>query len=184
MRNASIGRRRCTSPCRTLTMSGGNRANSLKARHGSFVNCGSIDNSNEIRLISGPPRASHFDKGNVRDGAAARWRVVATWARRVAPWSGPRSGPALRLDAARLAQFFLPRLHRPVRIVEAELAVAGLVGDDDDTDMAAALEPAEQNLVGKRLLDVLLDHTRHRAGAHQLVVTVGDQPFGRFVGQL
>src|SRR5262252_7419372 len=98
---------------------------------------------------SSAPRASHFDKGHVRDGAAAWRRVVATWARRLAP----RSGPALRLDAARFAQFFLPRLRRPVRIVEAELAVAGLVGDDDDTDMAAALEPAEQNLVGKSLLD-------------------------------
>src|SRR5215831_19695075 len=128
MKNASIGRRRCTSACCTLTMSGGNRANSLEARHGSFVNCGSIDNSNEIRLISGPPRASHFDKGNVRDGAAARRRVVAAWARRLAP----QSGPALRLGAARFAQFFLPRRHRPVRVVEAELAVAGLVGGDDD----------------------------------------------------
>src|SRR5262249_60573439 len=127
MRNASIGRRRCTSPCRTLTMSGGNRANSLKARHGSFVNCGSIDNSNEIRLISGPPRASHFDKGNVRDGAAARRRVVAAWARRLAP----QSGPALRLGAARFGQFFLPWLHLIGRIFETEvdLSVPVVCGD-------------------------------------------------------
>src|SRR5262249_59360352 len=109
---------------------------------------------------------SHFGKGHVGDGAAARRRVVATWARRLAP----RSGPALRLDTTRFAQFFLSRRHPSVRIVEVELAVAGLVGDDNDADMAAALEPAEQNLVGKRLLDVLLDHPRHRPGAHQLVI--------------
>ena len=60
---------------------------------------------------------------------------------------------------------------------KAELAVAGLVGDDDDADVAARLQAAEQHLVGQRLLDVLLDHPRHRPRAHQLVIAVGDQPF-------
>ncbi len=45
-------------------------------------------------------------------------------------------------------------------------------------------EPAEQHLVGQRLLDVLLDHPRHRPGAHQLVIAVGDQPLRGLVGQL
>ena len=95
-----------------------------------------------------------------------------------------RSGPALRLGAARFGQFFLPWFHRTVRIFETELAVAGLVGDDNDPHVAAALETSEQHFVGERLLDVLLDHPRHRPGTHKLVVAVGDQPFGGFVGQL
>jgi hypothetical protein len=69
---------------------------------------------------------------------------------------GPSSPPGglhrrapLCFGAAGLRQLLRPRLDRSVRVIEAELAVAGLVGDDDDTDMAAALEPTEQNLVGK-----------------------------------
>ena len=59
-----------------------------------------------------------------------------------------------------------------------------LVLDQHDADVAAALELAEQHLVGEPLLDVLLDHPRHRAGAHQLVVAVGDQPAARLLRQL
>jgi hypothetical protein len=51
------------------------------------------------------------------------------------------------------------------RVLEAEFALAALVGDYNDTDMAS-----EQHFVGERLLDVLPDHPRHRPGAHQLVV--------------
>src|SRR5690606_17558709 len=69
--------------------------------------------------------------------------------------------------------------HRPVEIFEAELVAALLVLDQDDADMAAALEPAEQHLVGERLLDMLLDHARHRPRAHQLVIAVADQPARR-----
>ena len=50
--------------------------------------------------------------------------------------------------------------------------------------MAAALELAEQHLVGQRLLDVLLDHARHRPRAHLLVIAVLDQPGLGGLGQL
>ena len=36
----------------------------------------------------------------------------------------------------------------------------------NDPHVAATLELSEQNLVGKSLLDVLLDHPRHRPGTH------------------
>jgi len=51
-------------------------------------------------------------------------------------------------------------------------------------NMTAAFEPAEQDLFGEAFLDVLLDHARHRPGAHEFIVAVGNQPFGRLVGQL
>ena len=53
---------------------------------------------------------------------------------------------------------------------------ARLVLDQHDTDVAAALQLAEQHLVGQRLLDVLLDHARHRPRAHLLIVAMADQP--------
>ena len=50
--------------------------------------------------------------------------------------------------------------------------------------MAAILQPSKQDLVGERLLDVLLDHAGHRPRAHEFVVAAGDQPARRFLGQL
>src|SRR6185437_683262 len=77
---------------------------------------------------------------------------------------------------ARAGQLLRLRRHRPFEVFEADLFLAGcrLVLDQHDTDMAATLELAEQHLVGERLLDVLLDHARHRAGAHLLVIAVLD----------
>ena len=50
--------------------------------------------------------------------------------------------------------------------------------------MPAGLEPAEQYIVGERLLDVLLNDARHRPRTHLLVVAVRDQPLGCLVGEL
>ncbi len=41
---------------------------------------------------------------------------------------------------------------------------------------AAALELAEQDLVGQRLLDVVLDHARERTGAEGVVIALLAQP--------
>src|SRR5262249_19118675 len=54
------------------------------------------------------------------------------------------------------------RRDRAVQILETELLDAGFVLDRDDAHVAAALELAEQDLVGERLLDILLDEARHR----------------------
>src|SRR5262249_59129497 len=89
-----------------------------------------------------------------RDGATPRRRVIATpAARRLAS----RRRTPLGLGAARLGQSLRARFDRPVRIIEAEPAVARFVGDDDDADMTAAFEPAEQDLFGEALLDMSLD---------------------------
>ena len=61
------------------------------------------------------------------------------------------------------------------------MSLAFLVLVDDHTYVAAILEVAEQDLVGQRFLDVLLDHARHRPRTHQLIVAIGDQPAARFV---
>src|SRR6516225_11638269 len=95
-------------------------------------------------------KLSHFDERHFRNDAAPRRTAITATARRF-PF---RRRAPLGFGAAGLRQLLRPRLDRPVRVIEAELAVAGFVSDDDDTDMAAALEPAEQNLVCKRLLDV------------------------------
>ncbi len=47
---------------------------------------------------------------------------------------------------------------------------------DDDLHRAAVLELAEQQLVGERLLDVLLDDARQRPGAELLVVALLGEP--------
>src|SRR6266550_2240315 len=108
------------------------------------------------RLCDHPPEqtALRFYQRHVRNDAAPRRTVIA--ARRL---TFRRRSP-LGLGPVELRQLLRPRLARPIRVIEAELAVAGFIGDDDDTDMAAALESAEQNLVGQRFLDVLLDHPR------------------------
>src|SRR3954451_923386 len=50
---------------------------------------------------------------------------------------------------------------RPLEIFERELLRAGFfVLGRDDANVTAGLELAEQNLVGERLLDVLLDEAR------------------------
>ena len=46
---------------------------------------------------------------------------------------------------------------------------------------SAAREPAEQQLLGERALDVLLDDPRHRAGAHESVEAVLGEPCARFL---
>src|SRR5262249_22567687 len=93
--------------------------------------------------------------------------------------------------AARAAPFGLGlgnllglRRHRTVEIFEAELLDARFVLDRDDAHVAAALELAEQDFVGERLLDVLLDEARHRPRPHLLVIAVLDQPLGGLFRQL
>ena len=54
----------------------------------------------------------------------------------------------------------------------------------DHAHVPAGFQLAEQHLVGERLLDVLLDHARHRPRAHLLVVAVVDQPLRGVVRQL
>src|SRR5262249_6711068 len=76
------------------------------------------------------------------------------------------------------------RRGRGVGIPEAALRGARLVLDRDDAHVAAALELAEQDFVGERLLDVLLDQTRHRPRAHLLVIAVLDQPLAGLFRQL
>src|SRR5215469_6367923 len=43
---------------------------------------------------------------------------------------------------------------------------------------------SKEYFVGERLLDVLLNHARHRPGAHQFIVAVGDQPAARLIRKL
>src|SRR6478609_2846445 len=85
-----------------------------------------------------------------------------------------------RVALARARQFLRLRRHRPLDIFEADLFLrpvgCRLVLDQHDADMPAALELAEQHLVGERLLDVLLDHAGHRPRTHLLVVTMLNQP--------
>src|SRR5262249_9417950 len=76
------------------------------------------------------------------------------------------------------------RRHRAVEIFEAELLDARFVLDRDDAHVAAALELAEQDFVGERLLDVLLDEARHRPRPHLLVIAVLDQPLAGLFRQL
>src|SRR6267142_4606247 len=52
-------------------------------------------------------------------------------------------------------------------LFEGELDL--LVLADVDGDLAAVLQPAEQQLVGERAADGVLDEARHRARAHQRV---------------
>ena len=96
-----------------------------------------------------------------------------------------RHRPALRLRSRCRAAFCfrlwrrqLLRLgrHRTIEELEAELVAVLLVFVDDNAHVAARLQMAEQDFIGQRLLDVLLDNTRHRTGAHQLVVAIGNQP--------
>src|SRR5215208_6073467 len=92
------------------------------------------------QTIFGRAGALHLHQRHLGDGAAA--------ARRCALGAGGlrtprRAGPALGLgrDLLRL------RRDRPVEELEAELVASSLVRGDDDTDVSAALELAEQNLV-------------------------------------
>src|SRR5215211_4931433 len=123
------------------------------------------------------PQLLHLHQRHLGDGAAA--------ARRCAFGAGGlrtprRAGPALGFgwDLLRL------RRDRAIEELEAELVASSLVRDDDDADVSAALELAEQNLVGEALLDMLLDDPRHRPRAHLLVVAVVHEPFGGFFGEL
>ena len=97
-----------------------------------------------------------FGPGGLRRGAGAALRL------------GARSRDLLRL-----------RRDRPFEDTRSRASRCRfLVLDDDDAHMAAALELAEQHLVGERLLDVLLDHARHRPRAHLLVVAVARSATG------
>src|SRR5262249_19582490 len=105
-----------------------------------------------------------------RSFRAAAIRTTATTAVRAAT-------RLRRLALARARQFLRLRRDRTFDELEADLVEArALVLDDDDADMSAALEPAEQHFVSERLLDVLLDHARHRPRTHLLVIAVLDQP--------
>src|SRR6478752_3793033 len=80
-----------------------------------------------------------------------------------------RLWPARRGALARARQFFRLRRDRALDEFEADLVLGRrLVLDQDDTNVTAAFELAEQHLVRERLLDVLLDHAGHRARAHLL----------------
>src|SRR3972149_7072679 len=88
---------------------------------------------------------------------------------------GPRSilgaGDLVRRGGRRLVgSGTLSRLwrHRPIDIFEAKFFRAVL--DDDDAHMPARLELAEQQFLGQRLLDVLLDHAGHRPRAPLFVL--------------
>src|SRR5581483_11599064 len=48
-----------------------------------------------------------------------------------------------------------------------------------DLDLAAGLELAEEDLVGERPLDLVLDQPRHRARAEDRVVALARQPLAR-----
>src|SRR6185312_4533678 len=90
-----------------------------------------------------------------------------------AAWTATRS----RFALARAGQLFRLRRNRTFDELEADIVRARrLVLDQHDADMAAALELAEEHLVGQRLLDVLLDHAGHRPRTHLLIVAVLDQP--------
>src|SRR5207245_8225796 len=85
----------------------------------------------------------------------------------------------LRLALAGAGQLFRLRRDWSLDELEADLVLslrARLVLDQHDADMPAALQVTEQHFVRQRLLDVLLDHARHRTRAHLLVVTMFDQP--------
>src|SRR5712691_5550682 len=124
---------------------------------------------------------SHLDQRYLRHRPA--WRRRAS----IAPWAGrfvATGRPALGLGAGRLRDLLGLRRHRAVEIFEAELVEAGLVLHQDDADMPAGLELAEQHLVGERLLDGLLDQPRHRPRAHLLVVAVLGQPLAGLFREL
>src|SRR3546814_759075 len=65
------------------------------------------------------------------------------------------------------------------RELERELAVL-----DGDIDLAAVEELAEQQFLGKWLLDLLLDQAAHRARAIHLVIAALGEPRLRFVVEL
>src|SRR5712691_5058239 len=118
-----------------------------------------------------------FYQRHLRHRAARRGRpAVAARAGRLAARAAP-----LGLGFRKLLRL---RGHRPVEIFEAELVEAGFVLHHDHPHVAAVLELAEQDLVGERLLDVLLDQARHRPRPHLLVVAVGDQPVAGLVREL
>src|SRR6516165_4079025 len=108
-------------------------------------------------------RASHLDQRHLGHRAAGIGRPIAA-AAGTGRLATRRARAALGLGLRKLLR--LGR-DRAVEELEAELAGAGLlVLDHDHPHMAAVLELAEQHLVGKRLLDALLDGARHRTGAH------------------
>src|SRR5258708_11581273 len=110
-----------------------------------------------------------FGQRHLRHRASLRF-----WTRRSTPLSlWPRHRQFLRLGR-----------DRTVKELESELVSALFVLVDDHTHVPTGLQMAEQYLVCKRLLDVLLDHARHRPRTHQLIVTIGDQPAARLLRKL
>ncbi len=54
---------------------------------------------------------------------------------------------------------------------------------DDNPHRSAVFQPSEQDFIGERCLDGLLDDARHRPRPHLLVIAMFDQPAARFVGE-
>src|SRR4029453_3651908 len=116
-----------------------------------------------------------------RAGFATRTRFIRRSSLDQRPPRGRPLGAAapvgtarLRLALAGAGQLFRLRRDRSLGELEADLVLAfraRLVLDQHDADMAAALQMAEQHFISQRLLDVLLDHARHRTRPHLLVVT-------------
>ncbi len=64
------------------------------------------------------------------------------------------------------------------------IARAILARNDNHPHGSAIFQAAEQHLVGKRLLDMLLDDAGHGPRAHRLIVTMLDQPVARLIRKL
>src|ERR1700722_15245988 len=115
-----------------------------------------------IRIMSGSRLDQRSSRGRALRTTAAARTIRFGFARHRAL---ARAGELLRL-----------RRPRPFDIFEADLPRfglrTGLILDQHDADMAATLEFAEQHFVCQRLLDVLLDHARHRPRAHLLIIAM------------
>src|SRR6266542_6021844 len=84
-----------------------------------------------------------------------------------------------RSDRGRLGRDRSRRRRRGGHDLEVELRAT-----DGDADLAAVPQLAEQDLLGERLLHLVLDEARHRARAHGLVEAVLGQPDAALLRQL
>src|SRR5260221_11214725 len=100
---------------------------------------------------------------------AARLRLLLSCA--------PASGMAQASTAAKSRRSIIQTSSRRTRSGDGrglflEFQPDLLVVAEGDRDLAAVLQPAEQQLVGQRAADGVLDQTRHRPRAHQRAIAL------------
>src|SRR5665213_812460 len=144
------------------------RCQAASGSKGAAVRRASRRSAESRRSCDTPALLSSISKeGSGLDQRTARGRSLG-------PSTAAIRAARLRLALACDRQLLRLRRDRTLDEFEADLLRAfrtRLVLDQDDTNVTAALELAEQHLVRQRLLDVLLDHARHRPRSHLLVIT-------------